>query len=252
VPSAAFYDRSLDDALTAMSALADLGEVFSEGHHSLLDQTNLAAAQAAVATGLQLTVHGPFNASSPACLDESRRRAAVDEHRRHLEAAAACGAVCYVVHPDYSVEPRSRDPGRVAAMQLSITELTELQSELGVPIAVENMPGPRHSIFAAPGELDLGELGLVLDTGHAAISGTLQAFLAEPRARLAHMHLQDNRGPVDDDDPHRPLGAGVVDAATALSTAHAAGATVILELLNEADLLASIDWLGRQGLVGQG
>jgi sugar phosphate isomerase/epimerase len=134
-------------------------------------------------------------------------------------------------------------------MQVSIAELAELQRELGVPIAIENLIA-RHSVFAAPGELDLGELGFVLDAGHASISGTLGAFLAEPRARLVHVHLHDNRGPVDDDDPHRPLGTGLVDAAAVLSAARAAGATVILELLNEADLLASIDWLGEQELLG--
>jgi sugar phosphate isomerase/epimerase len=231
-----------------MGRLADLGEVFSDGPHGLLEPANLAAAQGAVAAGLRLSVHGPFIESSPASLGEARRRAAVESHRRHLEAAATLGAVCYVVHPDYSVETRPRDPARVAAMQVSIAELAELQRELGVPIAIENLIA-RHSVFAAPGELDLGELGFVLDAGHASISGTLGAFLAEPRARLVHVHLHDNRGPVDD-DPHRPLGTGLVDAAAVLSAARAAGATVILELLNEADLLASIDWLGEQELLG--
>jgi sugar phosphate isomerase/epimerase len=87
-------------------------------------------------------------------------------------------------------------------------------------------------------------------TAKRSISGTLEAFVAEPRARLAHVHLNDNRGPVDDDDPHRPLGAGVVDTAAVLCAARAAGATVILELLNEAGLLASIYWLGEQELLG--
>jgi hypothetical protein len=41
----------------------------------------------------------------------------------------------------------------------------------------------------------------------------------------------------------------VVDAAAVLSAARAAGATVILELLNEADLLASVDWLAKQELL---
>ena len=246
--SAAFYDRPLPAALSAMGRLADLGEVFSDGQHSLLEPGNLAAAQAAVAAGLRLSVHGPFSESSPASLDDARRRVAVESHRRHLEAAAAFGAVCYVVHPDYSIEPRPRDPARVAAMQTTIAELTELQRGLGVPIAIENLLAG-HSVFAAPGELDLGELGFVLDTGHATISGTFQAFVTAPCARLVHVHLQDNRGPVDDDDPHRPLGTGVVDAAAVLSTARAARATVILELLNEADLLASIDWLDDQQLL---
>jgi sugar phosphate isomerase/epimerase len=116
-------------------------------------------------------------------------------------------------------------------------------------ITVENMPGVGGSHFAAPGDLELGELGLTLDCGHAAISGTLDAFLAEPRARLAHVHLHDNGGPTDTDDPHRPLGEGVVDAAAVLACARAAGATVILEHLDEAAALASIAYLESRGLV---
>ena len=67
------------------------------------------------------------------------------------------------------------------------------------------------SHFTAPGDLELGELGFVLDCGHAAISGTLDAFLTDPQARLAHVHLHSNFGPTDTDDPHRPLGEGVVE-----------------------------------------
>ena len=82
------------------------------------------------------------------------------------------------------------------------------QRELGVRIVVENLPGVGFSHFGAPGDLDLGELGLILDTGHAAICGTLHDFLREPHAELAHVHLHDNRGPADAGDPHLPLGEG--------------------------------------------
>ncbi len=120
------------------------------------------------------------------------------------------------------------------ALRRSFAELEEYQRELGVRIVVENMPGVGYSHFGGPGDLDLGELGLILDTGHAAICGTLHDFLREPRAKLAHVHLHDNRGPVDTGDPHLPLGRGVVDAGAVIRVARASDATIILELLDEA------------------
>ena len=114
---------------------------------------------------------------------------------------------------------------------------------------MENMPGVGASHFTGPGDLRLGELGFVLDCGHAAISGTLDAFLDDPDTRLAHVHLHSNLGPTDADDPHRPLGEGVVDAAAVLGVARAAEAPVILEHLDEPSALASIAYLEAQGLV---
>ena len=135
------------------------------------------------------------------------------------------------------------------ALQRTFAELEEYQRELGVRIVVENMPGVGYSHFGAPGDLDLGELGLILDTGHAAICGTLHDFLREPHAELAHVHLHDNRGPADAGDPHLPLGRGVVDARAVLRAARASGATVILELLDEAAIRESIAHLEREGLL---
>ena len=97
-----------------------------------------------------------------------------------------------------------RDPKVLDALRRTFAELEEYQRELGVRIAVENMPGVGFSHFGAPGDLDLGGLGLILDTGHAAICGTLHDFLREPHAELAHVHLHDNRGPADAGDPSSP------------------------------------------------
>jgi sugar phosphate isomerase/epimerase len=119
---------------------------------------------------------------------------------------------------------------------------------LGVRIVMENMPGLGVSHFTGPGDLELGELGLVLDCGHAAISGTLDEFLADPQAALTHVHLHSNAGPADSVDSHGPLGEGVVDALAVLRVARTAGATVILEHLDEAAAVASIAYLEAHGI----
>jgi len=157
------------------------------------------------------------------------------------------------------------------ALQQSFHDLEEAQQDVGVRVAVENMPAPGHSHFhgpddlrtcaapevtvelAAPGlhgrGLDLGGLGVVLDAGHAAVCGTLQAFLAAPPANLVHVHLHDNKGAEETGDPHLALGEGVLDVAGVLQVARRAGATVILELPEEARLQRSIAYLELERLL---
>ncbi len=91
-------------------------------------------------------------------------------------------------------------------------------------------------------------MGLALDVGHAAIAGTLSDWLADPHATLRHVHLHDNLGPAGG-DLHMALGAGVIDAAPALAAARAAGATIVLEHIREADVLASLEHLRARGLL---
>lgn len=249
VASDSWGQLPLGAALERAAGHATLAEIYSGDLHTLTSPANRRAARE---SGLRLTVHGPFEDLEPGSTSERRRRKAVATHRRHLEAAAEVGALRYVAHPDYRPQPRQRDPRVAAALGRTLEDLADLQRELGVPVVVENMPGVGRSHFTAPGELELGELGLVLDTGHAAITGTLHDFLVAPQAQLAHVHLHDNRGPADDDDPHRPLGRGVVDVRAVLAAARAARATVILELLSEDDLRASIVYLEAKGLVPPG
>jgi sugar phosphate isomerase/epimerase len=235
----------LAQALARLAPHTGLVEIDSYGMHTVLSRLNRRHARE---SGLRLTVHGPDgNEIVPGSLDEQARRHTVAVHRRRLEAATEMGALVYVVHPDYMKPPRPRNPAVVEALQRTIADLEQAQRETGVRIVLENVPGVGRSHFVAPGELDLGELGLALDTGHAAISGTLDAFLREPQATLAHVHLHDNLGPNDADDPHRALGEGVVNVAAVLAAARAAGALVILEHHSEQPMLQSIAYLREHG-----
>ena len=226
ISTSAYTCELLPATLEHIAELAPAAEIRSFGMHTLLSGRNLAEAQQA---GLRYTVHGPFGYTGIWDTDEARRRTALDEHRRHLEASAALGARLYVVHPDWRPEVKPRDPAVVAALDRSFETLFAWQGELGVDVVVENMPGTGMSHFTHPGDLDLRGLGLILDVGHASISGCLAEWLDDPRARLRHLHVHDNHGEGDDDDPHMGLGAGVIDAAAVMAAARDAGASVILE-----------------------
>ena len=241
-----YDDLPLAEALERLAVHTTLAEIYSGDRHDLLDAGNR---RAATASGMRFTVHGPFEDLMPGSLHERERRHAVDVHQRHLEAAAEIGALCYAVHPDVGRRAGARDPRVVAALSRTIEDLADLQRECGVRVVLENMPGAGRSHFVAPGDLDLGELGFLLDTGHAAISGVLHDFLFAAELDLAHVHLHDNRGPADAHDPYLPLGRGVVDVHDVLDVARLRNATVILELLSEADVLESLEYLERRRLI---
>jgi sugar phosphate isomerase/epimerase len=245
ISTGAYLELPLGVALSRIAELAPFAEVCSWGYHSLLAPEN---ERAIAATGLPFTVHGPFTHEGLGSRFESRRRAAMDLHRRTIWVASELGARLYVVHPDLQRRRRPWNPRIAAALERSFAELRALQDDLGLPILVENMPFSGRSHYTAPGELDLQGLGLTLDVGHAAMTGTLRRWLGDTSVPLRHVHLHSNQGHTGG-DLHHALGTGVVDAAPALAKARAAGATVVLEHTNEAAVVASLEHLRIRGLM---
>ena len=245
ISTGAYANFSLGAALLRIAEIAPAAEVFDGGLHSLLDPAN---ARVVELSGLPFSVHGPFLHFEYGSRSGREHRKALDEHRRHIAAAAELGARLYVVHPDLQRRWRGWDKRVQRALEQSFDELAVLQEESGVTIAVENLPFVRHTHFRAPGDLDLRGLGLSLDVGHAAVTGTLAAWLQDDHHELKHVHLHDNEGHVGGDQ-HLPLGRGVVDAAPILELAREHGATVVLEHKNEADVMESLRHLEERGLV---
>ena len=245
ISTGAYFELSLGAALLRIAEIAPSAEILSLGHHSLLEPVNVRVIETA---GLPFTVHGPFAHFEFGSRSATRHRHAMDLHRRHMSVAADLGAQLYVVHPDMQRRRRPWSPQVAATLERAFEELRELQDEIGLPVAVENMPFDKQSHFIAPGDLDLKGLGFVLDTGHAAMTGTLGEWLKDPLTDLRHVHLHDSQGHRSGDD-HDPLGTGVVDIASILAAARAAGASIVLEHKNETAVLASLDHLRSRGLL---
>ena len=245
ISTGAYHGLSLGAALLRIAELAPSAEILSLGSHSLLEPINVRVIEAA---GLPFTVHGPFAHFELGSRSASKHRAAIDLHRRHMWVAAELGALLYVVHPDMQRRARGWNQRVADSLECAFEELSALQNEIGLPIAVENMPFSRQSHFIAPGDLDLKGLGLALDTGHAAITGTLGNWLTDPQADLRHVHLHDNQGHRGADH-HHPLGTGVIDLGPILDAARAAGASIVLEHKDEASVIASLDHLRTRGLL---
>ncbi len=245
ISTGAYANFSLGAALLRIAEIAPEAEILDGGLHSLLEPAN---ARVVELSGLPFSVHGPFLHFEYGNRSGREHRKALDEHRRHIAAAAELGARVYVVHPDLQRRWRGWDKRVQRELEQSFDELAVLQEESGVTIAVENLPFVRHTHFKAPGDLDLKGLGLSLDVGHAAVTGTLAAWLQDDHYELKHVHLHDNEGHVGGDQ-HLPLGRGVVDAAPVLELAREHGASVVLEHKNEADVMESLRHLEERGLV---
>jgi len=247
ISTGAYANFSLAAALLRIAEIAPSAEILSYGRHSLLDAAN---ARVVELSGLPFTVHGPFLHFEFGSRSGRHHRAALEEHRRHMDVAAQLGARVYVVHPDLQRKSRGRDPRVVATLESTFEQLAALQEEYGMVIAVENLPFVRHTHFRAPGDLELRGLGLSLDVGHAAVTSTLSAWLTDGRYPLKHVHLHDNEGHVGGDQ-HLPLGRGIIDAAPVMELARARGATVVLEHKNEADVIESLRHLHERGLIAR-
>lgn len=247
VSTGAYLNLSLASALLRVSELCAFAEVLSLGPHSILEPVNARVLEVA---GLPFSVHGPFAHFEFGSRWSSRHKAAMKLHRRHIAAAAELGAGLYVVHPDLQKKPHHRDQRVVDTLERAFEELAALQEEYGMTIAVENLPFARHSHFVAPGDLELKGLGIVLDAGHAAVTGTLGDWLAHTDDGVRHIHLHDNLGR-HGGDQHNPCGTGIVDAAAVVTAARAVGATIILEHKDEGAVQQSFDYLEAQGLLTQ-
>ena len=116
LPSQIYPEQTLAAVFELLAPRAGLVEIDSFGLHTVLSPRNR---RDAVASGLRLTVHGPYGFDiDPGSRDEALRRQAVAVHRRHIEAAAEMGALLYVAHPDYVEPPAPRDPAIVEAWTL--------------------------------------------------------------------------------------------------------------------------------------
>jgi sugar phosphate isomerase/epimerase len=244
ISTGAYWRLSLAEALERIAELAPFAEICSWGRHALVDAENV---RSVAAMGLPFSVHAPIRYDGLGSTFWGKHRAVREMHRRHMEAAAELGALLYVVHPDPHIRLRPTNPAAAAAFEHALEELRVLQAATGLRVVVENMPFGWLSRYTAPADLNLDGLGLALDVGHAAMEGRLDEWLTVPASTLQHLHVHDNYG-VGSGDAHLALGAGVVHVAPALAAARAAGATIVLEHMHEADVHASLQFLHDHGL----
>ncbi|MDQ3646230.1 MAG: sugar phosphate isomerase/epimerase [Actinomycetota bacterium] len=159
-------------------------------------------------------------------------------YARALDTFLAAGVTLVNVHPDQRVPLNPPDRVRAANAE-AIALLGRDAAQRGITIMVENI----DRLFSRPEDLKVifdavPEASFHLDVGHANLGlardepNRTAAFLDAFGDRLAHVHVSDNRGGLD--DLHLPLGAGTIDWKAAIRLLKRAGfdGTVTLEVFS--------------------
>ena len=200
----------------AAGADVDFVELMLEGpgeRRRLADRAD--AITDALPPSMGLVTHLPFSGVDIGAPLEHVRDGSIRELRAGIELTADLGGTKAVFHADTSVRPEiwAREPVRTNLFE-AVERVHGYGQEQSVAALPENVPGPFVSVETFPTLFDRTTASMTLDTGHARVSGfdddELAAFVADYGDRIAHLHLNDTRGPRDE---HLPVGMGETDFA---------------------------------------
>ncbi len=162
-------------------------------------------------TDMELQVHAPLNDINIASINQSIRITSVKEIKKTLKLASAIGANLVTVHPGLYSPLGIYCDNVLEISKKSLRELKSEAEELGIDLAIENLPEMWLTLCSKPEEIrelmDDLDLGLCLDIGHAYTADRLEDFLDKSLDPI-NIHLHDNEG---EDDIHLPLGEGEID-----------------------------------------
>jgi len=195
------------------------------------------------AEGLRLhSLHAPvmerydgtwINPLSIASADGAARAQAVRETEAALELARRVPVSVLVVHPglqDSLLSPSVQNS--LDAAMRSIEEIAAIASPLGVRVALEVIPNAMstaEALVSLLDRLDMPEVGVCLDFGHAHMQGDVIDAIETLSGVLLATHVHDNHGRRDE---HLVPFEGTIDWAGALAALQKIGydGTLMLEL----------------------
>lgn len=190
-------------------------EILDDGAHELDKKRISILKETAKSYDLEYTVHAPFadiNIASPSrtILDAALKRLTKSLYYTH-----ALDAKLWVFHPGAKTGISQFYPDAEWKQNMqSIQELYAEAEQLGVNIAIENLPAKYWFIMACPEDFSRFyketslPIGIVLDIGHAHLEGQIQPFFNQLADKIVHIHASDNKG---DNDDHLGVGYGTID-----------------------------------------
>jgi sugar phosphate isomerase/epimerase len=186
-----------------------------------------------------LSLHGPFFDLVATSEDHEIVAVCRRRHEQAMKIAKELGATIYVAHTNYNGLIRHKHYRDSFGRRLADFWLpfADQAGKVGMTIALENLWEPDPEIHAAAvATARHPHLKASLDTGHALVYSrtTAAAWIRALGDLLAHTHLHDNHGQIDE---HLPVGQGIEDwpSLIAALAAHAPNAQVVIEN----DLLAA-------------
>ena len=174
------------------------------------------------------SMHAPICASfagglwgpafSNASQDATTRQRAVQETTRALDACRALGTTVLVLHlglPSGQKIPPGDNDRRAA--ERSLAEIADAASRANVQVALELIQNPLSTPDALLdwiGGLELDDVGICLDVGHAHLMGEAPESIEALGGHVLTTHVHDNRKTTDD---HLVPFAGTVPWTTTLA-----------------------------------
>jgi len=201
----------LQDALEYISRDFEAWEVVGEGYHSL-PEIEKEFLELTPSYELEYSAHSPMSDINIGSLNPRMREASIRELLEGMGAASRMGMDIYTIHPGFMTPIGFVMPDRVKEVtKLSLRRLETTSRDLGITVALENMPRSPFAMATDPDTLkelieDI-EMSICFDIGHANTMGLIDEFL-DLKDRFVNIHIHDNMGATDE---HLPIGKGTVD-----------------------------------------
>lgn len=230
-------------ALESVSEHYQAWEIVAEGKH-LLRRIVDDFLEHTPSYDLRFSVHAPLSDINIGAANPRLCQASLDEVLGCMDLAHRMGIDLVTVHPGF-ISPLTRLDRRIAvdATISSLKAIEAKRKELGVRVALENMPRMPQSMATDPQELCLflegTEMGVCFDLGHANTVGNISDFLTI-KDRFINMHVHDN---LADQDRHMVIGDGNIDFGRWLKAFRPYGGNYVIEARELSDSLRSRDRL---------
>jgi len=190
-------------------------EVLDDGKHELDKKRVATLKEAAKSYSLEYSLHAPFADINIASPSKSMLDASMKRLKQSMAYANALDAKLWVFHPGAKTGIGQFYPGADWKQNnQSIQELFKVAEELGLNIALENLPA-KYYFFMSKAE-DFVKfyretnlpVGIVMDLGHANLEGQIEPFFNMLADKIIHIHASDNDGV---EDQHFGIGQGKID-----------------------------------------
>ena len=168
---------------------------------------------------LSFSVHAPMSDINIGSLSDGMLNASLNELISCMESCNKLGIETVTVHPCFMSPIGMVNKDMVfSTAKRSLSMLEKAASNLGIRLALENMPSGSMCMCKYPEELlallDGTNIGICFDIGHANTTGTIDGFL-DLKDRFENIHIHDNMGTYDE---HLPIGSGTVDFSKVLKS----------------------------------
>jgi sugar phosphate isomerase/epimerase len=185
-------------------------EIFSEGAHAVHEVVGPFTDEC---LDMTYSLHSSISDTNIAAVNDRMRAASLAEFSAEMDACCELGIDTITVHPGiHNLVCDGLRQRSLICSGRSLRELDRMSAEIGVRVAVENMPNPSFMLGRTADELhqlvDGTDLGVCFDIGHANTTGQIDRMLDLLSDRIINVHIHDNMG---DMDAHLTLGEGNID-----------------------------------------